>query len=309
MKLIHKLLIMLFALVLGFTAHANDGYMPFILGEVVDGGIADVQGQVEERLSGAGFEVVGRYAPYDGAMILIITNDALKAHAAKSEFGGYGAAQRISLTQANGQVQVAYTHPTYMAHVYRMEGDLAGVTAQLGELLGHQKQFGADKGRSERQLRRYRYMFGMENFGHTSAHMLNRHPSHEVALRTVEQNLANGTEGVSEVYRIEIPGKDEVVFGVAMQAPERGNKNMDDQHIMSEIDFKDLRSTAHLPYEILVSGDHVYHLYARFRIAISFPDLSMMGSNSFMNIMESPDAIKNALTVVAGGRVERGYWQ
>ena len=79
---------------------------------------------------------------------------------------------------------------------------------------------------------------------------------------------------------------------------------MDDKFIMSEIDFKPIRSTAHLPYEILVSGDEAEALHARFRIAINFPDLSMMGDNSFMNIMPSPDAIQEALTEVAGGEVE-----
>ena len=79
---------------------------------------------------------------------------------------------------------------------------------------------------------------------------------------------------------------------------------MDDTFIMTEIDFKDVRSTAHLPYEILVTGEEVEALHARFRIAINFPDLSMMGSNSFMNIMPSPDAIKEALTQTAGGSVD-----
>ena len=72
-------------------------------------------------------------------------------------------------------------------------------------------------------------------------------------------------------------------------------KYMDDKFIMSEIDFRDIKSTAHLPYEVLVSGNKAYALYARFRIAIDFPDLSMMGSNSFMNIMKTPEAIRKAL--------------
>jgi hypothetical protein len=79
---------------------------------------------------------------------------------------------------------------------------------------------------------------------------------------------------------------------------------MDDKYIMSEIDFKDVKSAAHLPYEILVSGNKAYALYARFRIATSFPDLSMMGSNSFMNIMKSPEAIRKALVQAAGGKFE-----
>jgi hypothetical protein len=76
---------------------------------------------------------------------------------------------------------------------------------------------------------------------------------------------------------------------------------------MSEIDFKEIRSTAHLPYEMLVTDDEVEALHARFRIAINFPDLSMMGSNSFMNIMPTPDAIKASLTEAAGGELEEEF--
>jgi hypothetical protein len=70
---------------------------------------------------------------------------------------------------------------------------------------------------------------------------------------------------------------------------------------MGVIDFKDVKSAAHLPYEMLVTGKKVIALYARFRIALDFPDLKMMGSNSFMKIMESPEAIRKALVVAAGG--------
>jgi len=79
------------------------------------------------------------------------------------------------------------------------------------------------------------------------------------------------------------------------------NKFMDDTFIMSEIDFKPVRSTAHLPYDILVTGNEIEALHARFRIAMNFPDLSMMGDNSFMNIMPSPDAIEAALAKAVGG--------
>jgi hypothetical protein len=105
------------------------------------------------------------------------------------------------------------------------------------------------------------------------------------------------------VYRIDLPEKKEAVFGAAMKGATDEDKYMDDKFIMSEIDFKDIRATAHLPYEILVSGNKVYALYARFRIATSFPDLSMMGKNSFMNIMKSPEAIRKALTQAAGGKI------
>ena len=122
-------------------------------------------------------------------------------------------------------------------------------------------------------------------------------------MKAVEAGLAAGKQGVTKVYRVDVPGKQEALFGVAMKG-EGDNKVMDDKYIMSEIDFKDPRSTAHLPYDILVSGNKVYALYARFRIAISFPDLSMMGAHSFMNIMKSPEAIRKALALTVGGKAD-----
>ncbi|GAB4287985.1 MAG: hypothetical protein Kow0096_00070 [Thiohalomonadaceae bacterium] len=297
MKSIKQMVIVLGLLALAVSAQAEDKLKPFVLAYKTKGDMAAVVTEVQQKLTGGGFEVVGSYMPYDTATIIAVTNETLKQTAAKSEFGGYGAAQRVSVTDVNGELQVAYTNPTYMAHAYRMEGDLAEVTARLAQVLGKQEVFGPKDGLTAKQLRKYQYMWGMEYFDEPSTHAM--YPSHEKAVKAVAERLAKGTAGVTQVYRIDIPGKDEVVFGVSMKAPNDKKKDMDEAFIMSEIDFKPLRSTAHLPYEILVSGRKVYSLYARFRIAINFPDLSMMGDNSFMNIMKSPDAIKNALTEVA----------
>ncbi len=284
-------------LAVGAVAHAEEKMKPFVLAYKAGGDMATVVAEVKQKLTAGGFEVVGSYSPYDTATIVVVTNDELKQNAAKSEFGGYGAAQRVSVTNVGGELQVAYTNPTYMANAYRMAGDLANVSAELAKALGKQQEFGPAEGLTASQLRKYHYMFGMEYFDEPSTHAM--YPTHEKAVNAVAERLAKGVAGVTQVYRIDIPGKDETVFGVAMKAPNEKKKYMDDKYIMNEIDFKPLRSTAHLPYEILVSGRKVYSLYARFRIAIDFPDLSMMGANSFMNIMESPDAIKNALTAVA----------
>jgi hypothetical protein len=289
---------------------ADTKLKPFVLAEVTTGDVATVQKQIERKLSENGFEIAGSYSPYKEAVVIAITNDALKQNAAKSEFGGYGAAMRVAITKINNDVQISFTNPTYLANAYRMAGDLTAVTNKLRKVLGQKEDFGSVKGLSVSKLRKYHYMFGMEYFDDTNMHLLNMFPSHEKAVKTVEQNLAKGLAGVHQVYRIKIPGKNEVVFGVSMKMPSSGgDKYMDDEYIMSVIDFKEPRSTAHLPYEILVSDDKVYHLYARFRIAIDFPDLSMMGENSFMNIIQTPEAIKKALTKVAGGKVNDDYWQ
>lgn len=312
MKLIKKALIAI--AMLSFAAAiqaASERYKPFILADVVKStDIPTLEKSVEKKLTDAGFQIAGSYSPYKGAVVIAITNDELKQNAAKSDFGGYGAAQRVALTQVGNEIQVSYTNPTYMSYAYRMKGNLADVTAKLEKVLGDKQAFGSEKGLTAKKLRKYHYMFGMEYFDDLTMHELAQYKTHEEALKTVAANLAKGVAGVHQVYRIDIPGKDETVFGVSRKKPANGgDKYMDESFIMGIIDFKDIKSTAHLPYEILVSGNKVYHLYARFRIAIDFPDLSMMGDNSFMNIVESPEAIKKALTKVAGGEVKDDYWQ
>lgn len=273
---------------------------PFTLGSKGTGTVAEKADAAKAALTTNGFTVVGTYSPYPNATILIVTNDELKRNAAQSEHGGFGAMQRISVTKVKDEVQVAYTNPVYMANVLRMKGDLKNVETKMETALGKVEDFGA-KGLTARQLRKYHYTMGMEYFDEPS--LLAEHGSYEEAVKAVEAGLAAGKAGVTKVYRIDIPGKKETVFGVAMKGGE-ANKFMDDKYIMNEIDFRDIKSTAHLPYEILVSGKNAYALYARFRIAESFPDLSMMGKNSFMNIMKSPEAIRKALVQAAGGKEE-----
>ncbi len=274
-------------------AQAADALLkPFVLASKSAGTVAEKSAQVKTELTNGGFTVVGEYSPYADANIIIVTNDELKKNAAASDNGGYGAIQRIAITEVGKDVQVSYTNPVYMANVYRMAGDLSSVAAQMEKVLGKVEDFGAARGMTAKQARKYHYMMGMEYFNEPS--VLAEYGSYEEAVQAVDSKLANNRNGVSKVYRVDIPGKKESVFGVAMKGS-GDSKYMDDHFIMHEIDFHDVRSTAYLPYEVLVSGSKVYALYARFRIAIDFPDLSMMGSNSFMNIMKSPEAIRNAL--------------
>lgn len=284
--------VLLFALLMyGNFALADVILKPFVLASKSEGNIAAKSAQVKTALTTAGFTVVGEYAPYPGASVIIVTNDDLKRNAAASDFGGYGAVQRVSLTEAGKEVQVSYTNPVYMANVYRMKGDLSEVATSLANALGKVEEFGA-QGMTAKQARKYHYTIGMEYFDEPS--VLAEYGSYEEAVKAVDAKLADNKNGVSKVYRVDVPGKQESVFGVALKGS-GDNKYMDDRFIMTEIDFHDVKSTAHLPYEVLVSGNKVYALYARFRIAINFPDLSMMGKNSFMNIMKAPGAIRDVL--------------
>lgn len=291
----------LFAVISLFVAlnvQADEVLKPFVLASKGPGTVQEKADAAKAALTANGFNVVGSYSPYPNAVVLAVTNGELKSTAAKSEMGGFGAAQRVAVTKVKDEIQVSYTNPEYMANAYRMKGDLKGVAAAMEKALGKQEEFGAN-GLTPSKLRKYHYAFSMPYFDEPKT--LAEYGSYDEAVKAVEANLKAGKFGVTKVYRVDIPGKKETVFGVAMKG---SDKFADDAFIMSKIDFKDLKSTAHLPYEMLVMDNKVIAEYAKFRIAISFPDLSMMGSNSFMSIMEAPDAINKALRETATGKEE-----
>lgn len=269
---------------------------PFVLASNGGGDMASTVADVTAKLTGAGFSIAGTYTPYPTATIIVVTSGAQRSTAARSEMGGFGAVQRVSVTNMGGKIQVAYTNPAYMAAAYRMDNALASTTKKLEAALGGGKEFGLEDGLTTKQLGKFHYMIMMPYFDEPN--LLGCADSHLDMVKRVEANMAKGMSGITQIYKIVIPGKKEVVYGVASKG---ADKDQNDDYIMSEIDFKDLRSTAHLPHEFLVSGDRAYALSHRFRIAMNFPDLSMMGSNSFMNIMSSPAAYQKAVTEVSGG--------
>jgi hypothetical protein len=297
--------IMVFAGLITSTAYAEDFLKPFILANSASGDVASVAASTKEKLTSAGFEVVGSYSPYAGVENIVFTSSELKSAATKSERGGYGAAMRAAVTSVGGNIQVAYSNPVYWANAYRMADNLDGVAAKLKSALGMQKQYGTgDKELTAEDLRGYHYTFMMEYFDDPSS--LGSHGDHADAVKEVEKNLASGKAGTSQVYKISLgkdtEGNEMTLFGVGL-----GGKNESDcsgdKYIMDKIDKSEIRHSAHLPYEILVYGSDVEALYGRFRIALSWPHLPMMASETgatFMSIMCAPGSIEDALKTVGG---------
>lgn len=296
----------------GFTsvasnAHAQDQLRPFVLASTSTGNFADVVAQTKQKLAANGFEVVGSYTPYTNAKfskgdtvtaeVIAITNSALKQAAAQTDFGGYAAVLRVTVTKVNDQVEVAYTNPVYIANAYRLKSDLSAVQGELAKALGAIKQFGSKAGLSASKLQNYHYKMMMPYF--TDQDTIAEFGSYKQAVDAVNAGLAAHKGGTSKVYQLNIPGKEQTLFGVALSGPAENSCN-GDAHIMAIIDYDQVKSTGHLPYEMLVSGGKVYALPAKFRIAINFPDLSMLGSNGFMAISCAPGSIEKALKAVAG---------
>ncbi len=300
-RLLTKTLFAAFVFVLSATtAFADEILMPFVLAGTSGGDVKSVAADVKSKLTAGGFEVVGEYSPYKDAHIIIVTNDALKQAASKSDFGAYGAAQRVSITRNGDQTEIVYTNPIYMAAAYRMSGDLASTRAALEGTLGAEKDFGSEKNLTAEDLGKYHYTVMMEYFDDPSE--LAEYDSQAEALKAVNAALAAGKGGATKVYQIDIPGKDESVIGVALKGTGPDDCS-GDEYVMSRIDKASPRSTAHLPYEIVVSDGTAYALFARFRIAINWPHLPMMASETgatFMSIMCSPGAIEEALIQGSG---------
>ncbi|HET8540367.1 MAG TPA: hypothetical protein VFL83_10895 [Anaeromyxobacter sp.] len=275
------------ALAAGLAGAAEPKLKPFVLASRVAGDPAKVADEVRAKLEAAGFEVAGRYAPYDGAIVLAVTAPDLRSAAAQQRFGGYAAAQRVTVTKVADEVQVAFTSPAYMAAGYRLKADLGPVEASLAQALGRLEEYGPKDGKSAKDLRGYHYMMSMPYFD--DPWELAKYPTQAEALAAVEAGLAAGKGKTRKVYRVDV-SPDETVFGVAL-----GDGCGADANVMKEIDFKPVRSTGHLPYEVLVSKGEVYALHAKFRIALNFTDLSMMGDHSFMRIRCAPGSIEGAL--------------
>jgi len=271
---------------------ADQPLKPYLLGYRGPGAVEARLPEVRAGLEQKGFQIVGEYTPYPGAHVVVATSDALKAAAAKSAFGAYGAVVRVSLTTVGKELQVAATNPRYFAAAYRMKDDLNDAAAALEQAIGKTAEFGAKDGITAAKLRKYHYMMMMPYFDDQVK--LATYASQDEALAAVEAGLAAKKGGTAKVYRVDLAGRKESVIGVSLSEGDGA-----DATIMKVIDIGELKHTPHLPYEVVVSDGSVYMLHGKFRIALDFPDLTM---GTFMKISGAPSAIEEKLKAAAGGK-------
>jgi len=294
------------ATMFGLSAAQAEVYLkPFINATNAPGDLNATIAKTRSALTGGGFEIAGEYSPWAGAHVIVVTNDALKQNAAKSEMGGFGAMQRVSVAKVGENIQVSYTNPVYMANVYRLADDLSSIRAKLKSALGGaDKEFGSAKGMTAKYLSEYEYAgmeFVMPEFD--KVYELGEYDSYEEAIQMVEEGLAKNLGGTSKVYRIDVPGKKETVYGVALSG---GSKEDDvecsgDDFIQQRVDGEALRGIAHFPYDLMVKDGEVISLHVKFRIAQSWPELSMVaGDYTFFKIMCAPPNIEDAFLVLLG---------
>jgi len=290
------LLTLLPMLLFCLSAAAQDAvYQPFVLASVNETGLEEQTQTTIDLLAKAGFTLVGQYSPVKDANILVVTSPALLEIAAASDKGGYGAGERVSITERGGKTEVAFINPLYIQHAYRMQADMQETYDLLSATLGNEVGFGAEKQLTAKKLRKYHYMATMPYFD--DPYELGTFDSHQAAVTAVEEGLAVEGDALTLVYRIDIPGKDQTVFGVGMKAISDADEEIeiDSAHQLSIVDFEGYSKAAYFPYEILVDGNTVEALHMRFRMAVHFPDLSMTGKHGFTKLIKAPGATEDAL--------------
>jgi len=272
---------------------------PYVLGAVSKLSMVQSKALVKENLEKVGLNVLGSYQPANdpGRYVYAVSSKGLVS--AVQQYGGlraFAAVLRVALTEKDGVINISYTNPYYWGNAY-FQDDFPSVASYYNsisnklvaamKMSGQYKgtAFGSEKGVDLDDLRDYQYMFGMPEFDDVI--VLGKFDSFEQAENRVEANLKKGINGLKEVYSIRIPAKKLKLIGIAIS----GAKG--EAHFVPIIDKSNLKNTAFLPYEILIDGNKVIMLHGRYRIALSFPDLSM---GTFSKIMSTPGDIEDQLS-------------
>lgn len=271
---------------------------PYILGFETAESVADVKGKVVANLEKNGIKVAGQYKPAGDANRWIVAISSVELENAVKKVGGltgFAAALRVGITREGSKTLVTYTNPVYWGNAY-FRGDYGNVSSYYTALTAHLEAamkasgsfvgtpYGSKKGLEAKNLQGYHYMIGMPYFDDTEK--LATFDSYQAALDKVEANIKKGVPNVSMVYKVTVPGKDLTLYGFALS----GNEG--ESHFLPIIDIGAPKHTTFLPYEVLVMGKEVHMLHGRFRIALSFPDLTM---GTFTKIMSTPGDIEDLL--------------
>jgi len=287
----------LFLLLISLTA-VSQNLKPYILGTTFSGDINQAKEKVTAGLEGAGFTVVGQYSPMEDAArwVAVVSHPALdKAVKLVGGLTGFASTLRVGITVEGGMINISYTNPPYWGNAYFRDNydkvagdygsvDLAFKKAMVGIGTMNGISFGSEEGEEIEYLREYQYMFAMPYFDDTNE--FGDFETYEEAIATIEKSLKWGKTGVKLVYRHDVPDTKLTLYGFALSG-EDGEGNF-----MPKIDIGEPKHTAFLPYELLVMDNEVHMLHGRYRIALSFPDLTM---GTFTKIMSTPGDIEDLL--------------
>lgn len=274
---------------------------PYTIGAETTGTINDAKSSVMDALGAAEIEVIGQYKPASdpNRWVIAITSQEIKSAVQKvGGLRGFALALRVAITKEDDKIIISYTTPEYWGSAY-FQNDYAQVQSTYTSLSAKLKSalnplgsnggqtFGSKKGVSQSTLQKYHYMVAMPYFQDNIE--LNSFSNYEDAKTKIDNNLATGIDGIEKIYSVELTDQKIKLYGIGLSGENGESK------FTPTIDFGNPKHTAYLPYELLLLDDKAYMLHGRYRIALSFPDLSM---GTFMKIVSTPSDINNLLEKV-----------
>lgn len=249
--------------------------------------------EVKANIATADFKVIGEYNPANNSKhkIIVFTSDNLMKFSTEFEDrGALGAVLRIGLMEKEGKTTISIANPIYMFNAYwgaeastNQKLTMKTLSNKALTILGNDiSPFGGAM--TENDLVKYHYKMMMPYF--TDPIELADYSSFNEGDNKITTNLKSGKENTHLVYKLTFPGKDIVVYGVAL----KGDKG--EKAFLSKIGEDHI---AAMPYEIILQGKTATMLHGKYRLALYWPELSM---GQFMNIMSTPGDIEDTLESV-----------
>ena len=249
--------------------------------------------KVATALSDNSFTILGSYNPSGKSsqkVIAFTRNDIKRSVVKVKDRGALAAVFKVGLQKKGAKVIISYTNPEYYLRAYllgsyssysstfeRFSADLKTTLSSLGNEF---TSFGG--GLSASDLKSYHYKVMMPYF--TDPVELKEFASFEEGLKTIQDNLIMGKGDTKQVYRLLYKANKVAVFGVALK-----NKSDGESYFLPKIGASNL---AALPYEIILQDNKATMLHGKYRLALSWPELSM---STFMKIMSTPGDIEDTL--------------
>ena len=288
----HLILSTMAFLIVNFFSFSQN-LSPYIKVSETSKSIQEVTKDVIQTLKDNDFTVLGSYNPSNKSSLAVIafTRDDLKNTVVKvADRGALASVMKVGLVQKNGKVIISYTNPEYILRAYlpknyntykstftTFSDDLKTALSSLGNDF---TPFGG--GVQADKLASYHYKIMMPYFSDPVE--LNEFSSFEEGLKTITKNLENKKGSTLMVYKLVYNNSKVAVFGVGLQSKEDG-----ESYFLPKIGEDHV---AALPYEIILQGNKATMLHGKYRIALSWPELTM---GTFMKIMSTPGDIEDTL--------------
>ena len=252
--------------------------------------------KVTQALQDNGFSILGSYNPENNPNLKVIafTNNNLKNTVIKvADRGALGAVLKVGFVLKTGIVTMSYTNPDYILRAYlgdsyekykpafqKISSDLKTTFTTIGNEF---TPFGGSEKASN--LKKYHYKIMMPYF--TDPVELKEYASFEEGLKTIQNNLKAKKGSTSKVFELIYPAEKVAVFGIALESTKDGEATF-----LPKIGEDNI---AAMPYEIILQGNKATMLHGKYRLAISWPELTM---GTFMKIMSTPGDIEDTLKAV-----------